>query len=112
MSAADAAAAQLGRHYVAGHLEAAELDDRLGRLFTAPESSGALLADLPALEPAAPAAVSSRKGWWRRRHGEADGPRPDWLPTSERFLDPGTDRLMRVWLDPATRTRHYVAESR
>jgi hypothetical protein len=108
----DAAAAQLGRHYVAGHLEAAELDARLGRLFAEPESAGAVLQDLPELEPAAPAHVTTRKSWWRRRHGESGGPEPDWLPTSERFLDPSTGRLMRVWLDPATRARHYVAEPR
>lgn len=108
--APDAAAAQLGRHYVAGHLEAPELDERLGRVYAEPESTAAALEGLPPLEPAAPAPVASRKGWWRRRHGESDGPRPDWLPTPERFLDPTTDRLMRVWLDPATKARHYVAE--
>ena len=71
-----------------------------------------LLEDLPGLEPAVPAPVASRKGWWRRRHGESDGARPDWIPTSERFLDPTTDRLMRVWLDRQTRMRHYVPEPR
>jgi hypothetical protein len=106
----DAAAIELGRHYVAGHLDAAELDARLGRLFA--ESAGDVLAGLPSLEPAAPAAVRSRSSWWRRRHGESVGAQPDWVPTSERFLDPSTDRLMCVWLDPATRTRHYVPEPR
>jgi RiboL-PSP-HEPN len=55
---------------------------------------------------------NTTSGWWRRRHGESGGAQPDWLPTSERFLDPSTDRLMRVWLDPVTRTRHYVPEPR
>jgi hypothetical protein len=108
----DAVAAELGRHYVAAHLEADELDERLGRLYAAPESAVALLEDLPGLEPAVPAPVAGRKGWWRRRHGESDGARPDWIPTSERFLDPTTDRLMRVWLDRQTRRRHYVPEPR
>jgi hypothetical protein len=108
----DAVAAELGRHYVAGHLEADELDERLGRLLAAPESAVALLEDLPGLEPAVPAPVAGRRGWRRRRHGESDGAHPDWIPTSERFLDPTTDRLMRVWLDPQTRARHYVAEPR
>ena len=112
MTQTDAVAAELGRHYVAGHLEAGELDERLGRLYAAPESAVALLEDLPGLEPAVPASVASRKGWWRRRHGESEGARPGWLPTSERFLDPTTDRLMRVWLDPETRTRNYVPEPR
>ncbi len=112
MNGADAAAAQLGRHYMAGHLEADELDERLGRLYAAPESAAVLLDDLPGLEAAAPAPVASRKGWWRRRHGESEAAHPGWLPTTERFLDPTTDRLMRVWLDPETRTRHYVPEPR
>ena len=112
MTQVDAVAADLGRHYVAGHLEADDLDERLGRLYAAPGSAVALLEDLPRLEPAVPAPVASRKGWWRRRHGESEGARPDWIPTSERFLDPTTDRLMRVWLDPHTRTRHYVPEPR
>ena len=112
MNGADAAAAELGRHYMAGHLEADELDERLGRLYAAPESAAALLDDLPGLEAAAPAPVASRKGWWRRRHGESEEAHPGWLPTSERFLDPTSDRLMRVWLDPETRTRHYVPEPR
>jgi hypothetical protein len=107
---ADAVAAELGRRYVAGHLEADELDERLGRLYAAPESAALLLDDLPRVEAATPAPVASRKSWWRRRHGESEGAQPDWLPTSERFLDPTTGRLMRVWLDPETRTRHYVPE--
>ena len=112
MNGADAAAAELGRHYMAGHLEAGELDERLGRLYAAPESAAALLDDLPGLEAPAPAPVAGRKSWWRRRHGESEGARPGWLPTPERFLDPTTDRLMRVWLDPETRTRNYVPEPR
>ena len=86
MNGADAAAAELGRHYMAGHLEAGELDERLGRLYAAP----------PAL------AAGDGSG--------SEGARPGWLPTSERFLDPTTDRLMRVWLDPETSTRNYVPE--
>jgi DUF1707 SHOCT-like domain len=73
VNGADAAAAELGRHYVAGHLEADELDQRLARLYAAPESAALLLDDLPGLEAAAPAPVASRKGWWRRRHGESEG---------------------------------------
>ena len=80
VNGADAAAAELGRHYVAGHLEADELDERLGRLYAAPESAAVLLDDLPGLEAAAPAPVASRKGWRRRRHGESEGAHPGWLP--------------------------------
>ncbi len=44
-----------------------------------------------------------------RRHGESEGPRPGWTPTDEVFLDPGTNRTMRVWVDQAAE-RHYVPE--
>ena len=34
---------------------------------------------------------------------------PDWRPTAERFRDPRTNRVMRVWED-AGGARHYVAD--
>lgn len=43
------------------------------------------------------------------RHGESPGPGPGWVPTSEVFRDPGTNRLMRVWTDPLGE-RHYVPD--
>ena len=33
-----------------------------------------------------------------------------WLATRERFRDPGTQRIMRVWVDPASGERHYVPD--
>lgn len=45
-----------------------------------------------------------------RRHGEAVTPAGHWSPTDEVFVDPGTGRLMRVWVDPIDATRHYVPE--
>ncbi len=47
-----------------------------------------------------------------RRHGESDEVRPGWRPTDEVFRDPTTDRIMRVWVDPADGTRHYVPDER
>ena len=47
-----------------------------------------------------------------RRHGESDIPMPGWIATDEVFRDPTTNRLMRVWLNPADGTRHYVNEGR
>ena len=44
-----------------------------------------------------------------RRHGESSGPQAGWQPTDEVFRDPGTDRMMRVWVD-ASGARHYVPE--
>jgi hypothetical protein len=32
------------------------------------------------------------------------------MPTKERFIDPSTQRIMRVWVDPADQSRHYVPE--
>jgi hypothetical protein len=46
-----------------------------------------------------------------RRHGESDRPRSDWKQTEEVFNDPSTNRVMRVWLDPAGE-RHYVPEAK
>jgi hypothetical protein len=45
-----------------------------------------------------------------RRHAEAAAPAPHWLRTDEVFVDPTTRRRMRVWEDPADRSRHYVPE--
>ncbi len=63
------------------------------------------MADLPPLDPSL---TASRRG---RRHGEALAPEPGWLPTPERFRDPSTQRLMRVWVDPTDASRHYLAEA-
>jgi hypothetical protein len=65
------------------------------------------LTDLPAIEGTAPAPRARSRG----RHGESDRPAPDWRPTSERFRDPRTGRVMRVWEDPSG-GRHYVSEDR
>lgn len=46
-----------------------------------------------------------------RRHGESQTPADGWQRTEEVFVDPTTDRRMRVWVDPVDGSRHYVAES-
>jgi Domain of unknown function (DUF1707) len=99
---ADAVAALLGRHYTAGRLEAEELEQRLDVAFGATPQQA--LAGLPPLDAPAP---RRRRG---RRHGEPGAADPSWVPTKERFIDPSTDRVMRVWVDPANHGRHYVAE--
>ncbi len=53
------------------------------------------------------------------RTGDGHGPgggepaRPDgrFRPTDERFVDPTTGVRMRVWVDPATGDRRYVADA-
>ena len=99
---ADAVAALLGRHYTAGRLEAEELEQRLDLAFGATPQEA--LAGLPPLDAPAP------RRRWGRRHGEPGAADPAWVPTKERFIDPSTDRVMRVWVDPANHSRHYVAE--
>ena len=44
-----------------------------------------------------------------KRHGESASPQSTWSPTDERFRDPSTGRLMRVWVE-GDGTRHYVPE--
>ena len=107
----DALAEALGRHYVAGRLDADALNARVEAIYGAEfrDEAQAALADLPAPVAAAPVA-GRRSRWRRRRHGESEAAQPGWRPTPERFLDPSTDRIMRVWIDPADGRRHYVAE--
>lgn len=93
----------LGRHYAADRLDAGELDRRLDLTFAGATADA--LHGLPPLGPAEP-----RRRRWGRRHGEADVADPSWLPTKERFIDPGTQRVMRVWVDPADHARHYVPD--
>ena len=63
-----------------------------------------------ALDGLAPLPAATPKRRWGRRHGEAVAAGPTWVPTKERFVDPTTQRVMRVWVDPADHARHYVAD--
>jgi cell division protein FtsW (lipid II flippase) len=58
----------------------------------------------------AAALVAIVRSFFLRRHGEAQLPADGWQRTDEIFIDPTTNRRMRVWLDPADNSRHYVAE--
>jgi hypothetical protein len=96
----------LREHYARGNIDDAELDRRcgivLGATFT--DEAAATVSDLPLLTGRAPAVKD------RHRHGHADRPGPGWMPTSERFRDPTSRVIMRVWIDPADHSRHYVPE--
>jgi Domain of unknown function (DUF1707) len=100
----DALAEALGRHYAEGRIDTDELSRRLDLVYG--DEAAAALDGLPPL--AAPARRARRR--WGRRHAESDAPEPGWLPTNERFVDPTTSRVMRVWIDPAGGARHYVPE--
>ena len=45
-----------------------------------------------------------------RRHGERDSAQAHWQRTDEVFVDPSTNRLMRVWVEPGTGARHYIQD--
>jgi hypothetical protein len=98
---------QLKRHAAADRLTIEELERRVGAIAMAQtrEQASAVLADLPPL----PAEPPPRRAWGRRGHGDADAPAADWQPTTERFRDPRTNAVMRVWED-ASGGRHYIAD--
>ncbi len=100
----------LKRHAAEGRIDVAELERRVTLVALADTHEGAAeaLAGLPPLAPSIPAAPS-RRPRWGRGHGEAERPQPDWHPTGERFRDPRTQAVLRVWVDAAG-ARHYVAE--
>jgi Domain of unknown function (DUF1707) len=100
----------LKRHAAEGRLDVAELERRVAVVAEAEsrEDAAGALADLPPLgDPGSPA--RSGRPRWGRGHGESDAPAPDWQPTGERFRDPRSGKVMRVWVDAAG-ARHYVAE--
>jgi len=106
--------ALLREHYAAGLFGLDELDRRVGTVLGAQflDEAAAGVADLPAAAPGTAASGSARPRRPRRRrgHAHADQPAAGWVPTSERFRDPSTSMVMRVWVDPADQSRHYVPE--
>jgi len=101
---------RLTRHAAAGRLDIPELERRVALVAAAQtqEEAAAVLADLPPLPADAPPGAQPRPRWGRG-HGDADAPKAGWRPTAERFRDPRTNRIMRVWED-AGGGRHYLAD--
>jgi Domain of unknown function (DUF1707) len=97
-------------HYALGQLDHEELDRRVGLVLSATylDQAAAAIADLPQL--ADPASAQPRPVKRRRGHAQAAKPAAGWLPTDERFRDPTTRAVMRVWIDPVDQSRHYVPE--
>jgi len=100
----------LREHYARGRLDNDELDRRVGIVLSAQyvEEAASAVADLPQL--AAPGTAAGRPAKRRRGHAQAATPDAGWIPTDERFRDPTTRAVMRVWIDPADQSRHYVPE--
>jgi len=114
----DRLAAVLREHYAAGRLSLDELRRRAEIVFAAAyldEAEGAL-AELPVVaaegtDAGRGAGQGSRRSRPRRRgHAEAASPAPGWVRTAERFRDPSSGVIMRVWVDPADDSRHYVPD--
>lgn len=121
--------ALLSAHAAVDHIDLEELERRVAAVSAAEsrERAEAVLADLPELPPKAlgkaltgePSAgfegapaqpgAEPRRPRWGRGHGDASAPAAGWRPTDERFRDPRTRKVMRVWEDTAG-GRHYVVD--
>jgi Domain of unknown function (DUF1707) len=102
----------LREHYALGRLDEGELERRVEIVLTAEHAAqaSAALHDLPPLggeTGTGPSPARSRPG---RRHAQSAAPGEAWVPTAERFRDPSSGKIMRVWLDPADGSRHYVPD--
>jgi hypothetical protein len=98
----------LAQHSAEGRLTIDELERRVAAAYQAQsrDEATALIADLPS-----PKSKTRPRGRGRGRgHGEASEPEIGWVATDERFRDPRTQRIMRVWVDQASGTRHYVPD--
>ena len=100
----------LREHYALGQFDLDELDRRVGTVLSTQylNEAAAAVADLPGL--ATTGTTGSRPARQRRGHAQASRPAPGWIPTDERFRDPTTRAVIRVWIDPADHSRHYVPE--
>jgi hypothetical protein len=101
--------AQLREHYAQSRLDHAELDRRVGIVLSATytDEAAATLADLPTI--VGTGGTEPTPGH-PRRHATQAAPSAAWVPTPERFRDPSTKKIMRVWIDPADQSRHYIPD--
>jgi hypothetical protein len=123
----------LREHYAAGRLTLDELNRRAEIVYASAyrDEAQAALAELPpiagaggvsaaAADPAAPPRRDGQRdgqrdgrqqGWLRRRgHAQVARPEPGWMRTDERFRDPSTGQILRVWIDPSDASRHYAPD--
>src|SRR6266545_5804036 len=119
----DRLVAVLREHYALGRFDLDEFSRRAEIVLSAEyaDEAAAVLRDLPPLGPSGPgdgtagpgpgSGAGAGKKARRRRHAQSAAPGPGWVPTSERFRDPTSGTVMRVWLDPADQSRHYVPDA-
>jgi hypothetical protein len=105
----------LREHYAQGRLTLEELRRRAEIVLAASyqDEANLALAELPAIAGRGVAATAQtpRRGLLARRgHAESAQPAAGWEETAERFRDPSTGVIMRVWVDPADGSRHYVPD--
>ena len=109
-------AALLREHYAQGGLELDELRRRVGIVLATDyaDEAAATLADLPPLGGGSGGTSGSANSGaaigQRRRYAQAVTPGAGWVSTAERFRDPSTQKIMRVWIDPADHSRYYVPD--
>jgi hypothetical protein len=106
----------LREHFARGRLDLDEMSRRVGVVLAATYSdeAAAAVTDLPLLAgpaPGGPPAPARARIGQRRRHAQRAQPAAGWVPTPERFRDPSTRAIVRVWIDPADLSRHYVPEA-
>jgi hypothetical protein len=126
----------LREHYAVGRLSLDELRRRAGIVYASTYRDEALaaLTELPLIampgttsEPLPPLRTGGRdglehadgqegrdarveRGPRRRGHAQVPKPEPGWMRTDERFRDPSSGQIMRVWIDPTDASRHYAPD--
>jgi len=106
--------AVLREHYAAGRLTLEELQRRAGIVLAAAylDEAQEAMTELPGAGQPPVAGHQPRRSWLARRgHADAARPAPGWQRTDERFRDPSSGMIMRVWIDPEDGSRHYVPDS-
>jgi Domain of unknown function (DUF1707) len=105
--------ARLREHYARGELELDDLTRRVEAVLAATylDEAAAAVADLPQIAGPAAAPGPARRPR-RRGHAQATRPGAGWVRTDERFRDPTSKAIMRVWVDPSTdpETRYYLPD--
>jgi hypothetical protein len=101
--------ARLADHAARDHIDLAEHERRIAVIAEARTWDQAAVAfdDLPGVVSGRD--PEPRQAPWFRGHADAELPGPGWRPTNERFRDPKTRRVMRVWEDGSGQ-RHYVPD--